>query len=64
MQLTNIIAKIIGYVSLLAMVIIPFMYMADKIEFGSTKTSLLTTTTIWFISATFTMLKSDKDQDN
>ena len=63
MDLTNTIAKFIGYASLIAMVIIPFMYMADKIEFGSTKTSLIIASAVWFVSASFSLAKNNKDKN-
>ncbi len=48
-------SKIISYITLLALVVIPFLFAFDVISIQSNKTFLLISTVVWFATAPFWM---------
>lgn len=55
----NLICKIISLLSLVALTVPSFMYLADKMNLDQIKNVMLMATVVWFITASIWMWKDD-----
>ncbi len=53
MSATKILARIIGYCSLLVMILMAVLYLTDTVTLERVKLIMLITTVIWFVCAGF-----------
>lgn len=56
----TIIPKIISWIALLIVVVVPLLYLKGSMELPTVKNWLLIATIVWFVSASFYMWKDDE----